>query len=157
MIVIAVTPAICEEFLFRGLVFKNFEKIIPASRAIFFTGLLFALFHFHPFNLIPLTVLGIFLTFIVYHSGSIYTAVACHFLNNFISALAVYIYGSETFGTDPSSTMTPEEQIQFLLLGILSLAIFITIIYLTRRFSVMKDRPVNLPSLTNEHKEHTEQ
>ena len=68
VIVIAVTPAICEEFLFRGLVFKNFEKMIPASKAIFFTGLLFALFHFHPFNLIPLTVLGIFLTLVVYHS-----------------------------------------------------------------------------------------
>ncbi|MBK8550380.1 MAG: CPBP family intramembrane metalloprotease [Ignavibacteria bacterium] len=131
LIVIAVTPAICEEFLFRGLVFKNFEKIIPASKSIFFTGLLFALFHFHPFNLIPLTVLGIFLTFIVYHSGSIYTAVVCHFINNFISALAVYIYGTDAVGTDNIS-MTPEEQIQFAVLGILSLGIFIAIIYLIK-------------------------
>ena len=150
VIVIAVTPAICEEFLFRGLVFRNFEKMIPASKAIFFTGLLFALFHFHPFNLIPLTVLGIFLTFIVYHSGSIYTAVVCHFINNFISALAVFIYGTDSFGTESSSSMTYEEQIQFLILGAISLGIFILAVYLINKFSVMKDRNINLPPAANE-------
>lgn len=150
VIVIAVTPAICEEFLFRGLVFKNFEKMIPASKAIFFTGLLFALFHFHPFNLIPLTVLGIFLTFIVYHSGSIYTAIVCHFLNNFISALAVFIYGKDSFGSDTASVMTAEEQLQFLLLGIISLGIFIFTVFMIRKFSVEKNQDINLSANTNE-------
>ena len=84
LFVIAVTPAISEEFLFRGLVFFNFEKVISAGRAIFLSGLIFALFHFHPFNLIPLIVLGVYLTFVTYHSDSIFTAIACHFLNNFI-------------------------------------------------------------------------
>ncbi|HMS34507.1 MAG TPA: CPBP family intramembrane metalloprotease [Ignavibacteria bacterium] len=150
VVVIAVTPAICEEFLFRGLVFKNFEKMIPASKAIFFTGLLFALFHFHPFNLIPLTVLGIFLTLVVYHSGSIYTAVVCHFLNNFISALAVFIYGKDSFGTDTASNMTSEEQLQFLILGVISLSIFIFTVIMIRKFSVMKDQSINYPAADNE-------
>ena len=52
VIVIAVTPAICEEFLFRGLIFKNFERSVKSSKAIFLTGLLFALFHFHPLRLL---------------------------------------------------------------------------------------------------------
>lgn len=132
--VIAITPAICEEFLFRGLVFKNLEKVIPASKSIFFAGLLFALFHFHPFNIIPLTILGIFLTFIVYHSGSIYTAVICHFLNNFISATAVYIYGSEVLD---SEKMTGDEQIQFVILGIFSLLVFFVIILMIKKYSVI--------------------
>ncbi len=150
--VIAVTPAICEEFLFRGLVFKNFVKIIPASKSIFFTGFLFALFHFHPFNLIPLAVLGIFLTFVVYHSGSIYTSVACHFINNFISALAVFIYGTdslESTGSTNMTSMTSSEEIQFVLMGIISLALFAGIIILIRKYSVTKnDNPtVILPPL----------
>ena len=149
-IVIAVTPAICEEFLFRGLVFRNFEKIIPASKAIFFTGLLFALFHFHPFNLIPLTILGIFLTLIVYHSGSIYTAVVCHFINNFISALAVFIYGTESLASVGSTEMTSEEQIQFTVLGIISLIVFIFIVYLIRKYSVTKEPEIKLPLTSNE-------
>ncbi|MDZ4711971.1 MAG: CPBP family intramembrane glutamic endopeptidase [bacterium] len=150
VIVIAVTPAICEEFLFRGLVFKNFEKIIPAGKAIFFTGFLFALFHFHPFNLIALTVLGIFLTFIVYHSGSIYTAVFCHFINNFLSALAVYIYGKDTFDSSTAPDMTGSEQVQFLILGVISLAVFIFIIIMIRKNSVVKTLVHNLPPEANE-------
>lgn len=130
---IAVTPAVCEEFLFRGLVFKNFEKVIAPSKAIFFSGLLFALFHFHPFNIIPLAVLGIFLTFIVYHSGSIYTAVICHFLNNLVSAAAVYIYGSDSLDTEK---LNPDDQMQFILLGIFSIAVFIIVIILIKKYSV---------------------
>lgn len=152
VIVIAITPAICEEFLFRGLVFKNFEKIIPESKAVFFTGLLFALFHFHPFNLIPLTVLGIFLTFIVYHSGSIYTAIVCHFINNFISAMAVYIYGTDSVNTAGSLDMTSEDQIQYAILGIISLAVFIGTIMMIKKYSVanVKDTVINLPPFADE-------
>jgi len=134
--VIAVTPAICEEFLFRGLVFKNFEKIIPATKAIFFSGLLFAFFHFHPFNIIPLAILGIFLTFIVYHSGSIYTAVICHFLNNFISATAIYIYGTESLSTEK---MSGDEQLQFIILGLISFIIFIGTIFMIKKNSIFKN------------------
>jgi len=137
LFVIAVTPAICEEFLFRGLVLKNFEKVVAASGAIFLSGALFALFHFHPFNLVPLAVLGIYLSFVVYHSGSIYTAVVCHFVNNFISATAVYIYGTESFATEK---MTKDELLPFTMLGILSLLIFLLIIFFIKRNSIVKDK-----------------
>ncbi|MEO8665825.1 MAG: CPBP family intramembrane glutamic endopeptidase [Ignavibacteria bacterium] len=150
VIVIAITPAVCEEFLFRGLVFKNFEKITAASKAIFFSGLLFAFFHFHPFNIIPLTVLGVFLTFIVYHSGSIYTSVVCHFINNFLSALAVFIYGTDAIGSEDASAMTSQEQIQFVLMGIVSLAVFIGIIFLIKKYSVTKDGFTITTPTTNE-------
>lgn len=135
---IAVTPAICEEFLFRGLVFKNFEKILASSKAVFFTGFLFALFHFHPFNFLPLLVLGVFLTFIVYHSGSIFTAVICHFVNNFLSALAVYIYGTDTIENMDSMKMTGSEHIQFIMLGIVSVVLFAAIALIIRKNSVHK-------------------
>lgn len=134
--VIAVTPAICEEFLFRGFVFSNFEKSRKISFAIIFSGLLFALFHFHPFNLIPLAVLGIFLSFIVYHSGSIYTAIIAHFINNFISALAVFIYGRDEF---ISKDIPADEISQVVTMGIVSLVLFIMIIIGIKKLSVTKN------------------
>lgn len=133
VIVIAVTPAICEEFLFRGFVLSNFEKVSKRTAAIFFSGLLFALFHFHPFNLIPLAVLGIYLSFTVYHSGSIFTAIVCHFINNFISALAVFIYGKDEF---ISKEIPPDEIMQVVVLGIASLFVFVGLIFLIKKFSV---------------------
>lgn len=135
VLVIAVTPAICEEILFRGFVLSNLEKVTKRTAAIVLSGLVFALFHFHPFNLIPLAVLGIYLSFIVYHSGSIYTAIVCHFINNFISALAVFLYGKEEF---ISKEIPAEEIMSVVILGIASLIVFIGILLLIKKNSVEK-------------------
>jgi membrane protease YdiL (CAAX protease family) len=138
--VIAVTPAICEEFLFRGILFKNFERISKRMSAIFLTGLIFALFHFHPFNLIPLVILGFYLTFVVYYSESILTAVACHFINNFISALSVYIYGKENFAEPEISGM---QLFEFGVLGLVSLILFIfLLIYIVKIYNKKTQLPV---------------
>jgi uncharacterized protein len=120
--VIAVTPAICEELLFRGLIFKNIEKISLRKNAIFFTGLVFALFHFHPFNLIPLILLGVYLTFVVYYSESIFTAMACHFINNFISTYSVFAFGKDNITENNISGI---HLLQFGILGLASLILFI--------------------------------
>jgi len=136
VLVIAVTPAICEEFLFRGFVLSNFLKSGKVSFAIIFSGLLFALFHFHPFNLIPLAVLGIFLSFIVYHSGSIYTAIIAHFINNFISTMAVFIYGKDEF---ISKDIPPDEISQVIIMGIVSLVLFTAVVIAIKKFSVTKN------------------
>jgi membrane protease YdiL (CAAX protease family) len=134
--VIAVTPAICEEILFRGFVLSNFLKSGKVSFAIIFSGLLFALFHFHPFNLIPLAVLGIFLSFIVYHSGSIYTAIIAHFINNFISTMAVFIYGKDEF---ISKDIPADEISQVIIMGIVSLILFVAVVVAIKKFSVTKN------------------
>ncbi|MBS1494889.1 MAG: CPBP family intramembrane metalloprotease [Bacteroidetes bacterium] len=136
VLVIAVTPAICEEFLFRGFVLSNFEKVSKRTAAIFFSGLLFALFHFHPFNIIPLAILGIYLSFTVYHSGSIFTAIVCHFINNFISTAAVYFYGKEEF---ISKEIPQDEIMQVVIMGIVSLLIFTGIVLMIKKNSVTKN------------------
>jgi len=123
--VIAVTPAICEELLFRGLLFKNFERISLRWSAIILTGSIFALFHFHPFNLIPLILLGVYLTLIVYYSESIFTAMVCHFINNFISAYSVFAFGKENISESEISGM---QLLQYGLLGLASLVLFVFLI-----------------------------
>lgn len=142
LFVIAVTPAISEEFLFRGLVFHSLEKSMTASSAIILAGSLFALFHFHPFNLIPLIVLGMYLTLVTYESGSIYTAIACHFLNNFISAGAVYIYGTETFS---GGELSGEEVLEYTVAGIGSLILFLLLVRFIRRSGAgRRSQPLNI-------------
>jgi membrane protease YdiL (CAAX protease family) len=131
--IIAVTPAICEEFLFRGLLFKNLERVSLRRNAIFLTGLIFAIFHFHPFNLIPLIVLGFYLTFVVYYSESIWTAVVCHFTNNFISAYSVFKFGKDNIAEPEISGM---QLVQFGILGLVSLVLFIFImIYMVKIYN----------------------
>lgn len=127
--VIAVTPAICEEFFFRGLVFHNFERTMISSKAIFLTGFIFAVFHFHPFNLIPLVLLGYYLTYVVYYSGSIFTGIAVHFVNNFLSAYLVFRYGKEGF-ENPDGTIY--DNMPLIVTGIISFVLFIILLKLIK-------------------------
>ncbi|MCX7832881.1 MAG: CPBP family intramembrane metalloprotease [Ignavibacteria bacterium] len=92
---VALTPAICEELMFRGLILNSLVKTEKIKYSIILTGLIFSIFHFHPFNIIPLFFLGIYLSIVTYYSRSIYPAILVHFINNLISILAVYFYGKE--------------------------------------------------------------
>lgn len=123
--VIAVTPAICEEFFFRGLVFYNFERTMITTKAIFMTGFIFAIFHFHPFNLLPLILLGYYLTFVVFYSNSIITGIAVHFVNNFLSAYLVFRYGKEGF-ENPEGTIY--DNMPLLITGVISFVLFLVIL-----------------------------
>ena len=127
--VIAVTPAICEEFFFRGLVFHNFERTMISSKAVFLTGFIFAVFHFHPFNLIPLVLLGYYLTYVVYYSWSIFTGIAVHFVNNFLSAYLVFRYGKEGF-ENPDGTIY--DNMPLIVTGIISFVLFIILLKLIK-------------------------
>ncbi|HCA81181.1 MAG TPA: hypothetical protein DEP53_15730 [Bacteroidetes bacterium] len=88
VLVVAVTPAVVEEFLFRGLVQSCFERSVSPGRAAFWAGLIFGVFHFNPFAVVPLIALGIFFGMLRYRSQSMILAMTVHFLNN---ALAVVI------------------------------------------------------------------
>lgn len=128
--VICITPSLCEELLFRGFVLSNFEKIAKPGAAIFLTGFMFAIYHFQPFNTIPLIVLGFYLGFVVYYSNSILTGMICHFLNNFFSAYLLFIYGKEEFETPEFSS---SEVLNYTGMTILSLIMFVCILFIIYR------------------------
>lgn len=87
--VVAVTPAICEEILFRGYFQRTLERTIGAKSFIV-TGIIFGLFHMQPLSLITLSILGILFSFFYYRSKSIFPSSAAHFTNNFIAVLLLY-------------------------------------------------------------------
>jgi uncharacterized protein len=135
VLAIAVTPAICEEFLFRGFVLSNLSLKSKAGPAIFFTGFLFAIYHFQPFNLIPLLVLGSFLGFVVYYSKSILTGIICHFLNNFFAAYYLYAYGKENFD---NPQLTSSEATNALIAAIISFILFAAVMFLFYKIREME-------------------
>jgi membrane protease YdiL (CAAX protease family) len=134
--VIAFTPAVCEEFLFRGFVLKNLEKTARPNIAIFLTGFLFAIYHFQPFNIIPLIALGTFLSFIVYYSNSIYLGIAGHFLNNFFAAFYVYKYGKQNMDTP---RLSESEIFDAVIIIIVSLVLFISVMLLFYKLRYKKE------------------
>ncbi len=107
VLVIAVTPAICEEILFRGLIQTTLEESGThdggGSRpqrgltAAVIAGIVFGVYHLNPFTLIPLIVLGVYFGFVVYRTQNIVTSIAAHFFNNFLACVVVYLQLDENF------------------------------------------------------------
>ena len=137
--VICVTPAICEEALFRGFTLGNLQKVAKPLAAIFLSGFLFAVYHFQPFNIIPLMILGWFLGFIVYYSNSIWVGVVCHFLNNFFAAYYLYTYGKQDFETPH---LAGDEMTNTIVAGVLSVVLFSTVIFMFYRMRVKNQREI---------------
>lgn len=79
---VGLVPAICEEILYRGYVLRMLEKSWGILAAILVSGLIFGLYHMRITQLLPLAVLGIFLAYITWKSGSLYPAIAGHLVNN---------------------------------------------------------------------------
>ena len=82
LLLVAASPAICEECLFRGPILRGLRTRFHATAAVVFTAVLFGLFHLDLYRLIPTTVLGVLLGFIALESGSIVPSMVAHFCNN---------------------------------------------------------------------------
>jgi uncharacterized protein len=88
--VVAITPAICEELFFRGLVQKNLMIASGTRRGIIITGLIFGCYHLNPFLLVPLSVLGIFFSYVRVRSNTLVVPIVAHFVNNAVSAVGFF-------------------------------------------------------------------
>ena len=89
LLIVAVLPAICEEFFFRGFILSSLRGSVRDRTAIIAVGLMFGLYHFNFIRIVPTTILGLAFTYSVYKSGSILIPIMMHFLNN---AMAVSLY-----------------------------------------------------------------
>ncbi len=90
ILVVAIAPAVIEELLFRGLIQSSFERVVTPARAALITGIIFGAFHFNPFAIIPLMVLGWYFGYLRMRSKSIILAMTVHFLNNVLAVIVAY-------------------------------------------------------------------
>jgi sodium transport system permease protein len=89
--IVVLLPAVCEEAVFRGITFSSLKKYMKPGWAIITTGILFGLFHLQFFRIIPTALLGIFFTYLVYRSGSIYMSIVGHLINNGLSITILFL------------------------------------------------------------------
>jgi uncharacterized protein len=79
---IAITPAICEEALFRGWLQTTLQRRLSLPLAIIVQGVLFALFHTNPLSVVALAFVGFFLGFVFQRSGTLFASMTAHCLYN---------------------------------------------------------------------------
>ncbi|MDN5284362.1 MAG: family intrarane metalloprotease [Mucilaginibacter sp.] len=102
VLVIGLMTAIAEEFLFRGCIQTIFVKWTKNTHAaIWITAILFSAFHMEFFSFLPRVALGVFFGYFVAWSGSIWTGVWAHFLNNGSAVVITYLYQQKAISLNP--------------------------------------------------------
>jgi membrane protease YdiL (CAAX protease family) len=128
IVVVSLTPAICEEVLFRGLVQKNFSLGTNPVRGFVITGIIFGLYHFNPFQAVPLIGLGIYFSFLQYRSQTLIIPIIAHFVNNTFSVIAAYVYGFDQADIPSLLQKEGSEVSPFTVLGTTGLFLFLFIL-----------------------------
>ena len=105
LLFVAVTPALFEEVFFRGFVQRRAERGMGIFGGILFTGILFGIFHLRLTQVLPLALIGCFLAYVAWRTGSLLIPIILHFLNNALT-LAVSEWGPESI-SDPEMVPWP--------------------------------------------------
>ncbi len=90
---IAVIPAIFEEFAFRGVALGLLRKKMPDMAAVTVSALLFGVLHGNMEQIPFAFCMGIVFALSAVLTGSMWPAIAAHFLNNFSSVVLDYTSG----------------------------------------------------------------
>lgn len=80
-LVLGVVPGLCEELVFRGLIFSGLRRLGPWP-AVLVSALLFGLAHASIYRLMPTFILGVLLGLLRWRTGSIVPGMTMHAVNN---------------------------------------------------------------------------
>ena len=91
LLVIALIPAIGEELTFRSVLQQALTKRCNAHVAVFLSAFIFSFIHFQFYGFLPRMFLGLILGYMFYYSGSIWTTILMHFINNGTAVVMGYL------------------------------------------------------------------
>ncbi|MFP4525703.1 MAG: CPBP family intramembrane glutamic endopeptidase [Bacteroidales bacterium] len=129
LLMIAVLPAIGEEFVFRGIVQKIFHKWLRNVHfAVIISAFIFSAMHIQFYGLLPRFFLGLLFGYFLVWSGSMWLPVLGHFVNNATAVIYYYFVQqqSDKYTEDISSF---EMQPAVILFSIITIAALCYMIY----------------------------
>jgi uncharacterized protein len=88
MKVVVIAPVV-EELIFRGVIMHGLMQNYSKGTAVFFSGLLFALFHLNPWQFPATFVLGMILGWIMIRTRNIGLCITGHAINNLLVLLSI--------------------------------------------------------------------
>ena len=95
LVVFAVSPAICEEVAFRGIILAGLRSRLGRWPSILLVAALFGAFHLSLYRFLPTALLGLVITYAVWQTRSLLAGVLIHFVSN---ALIFSLERFEPFG-----------------------------------------------------------
>ena len=90
--VMALLPAVGEELMFRGTVQPFLQKWTKSPHwAIWITAFIFSAIHFQISGFIPRMLIGAYLGYLLYWSGSLWLPILAHFMHNSMSIISDFV------------------------------------------------------------------
>lgn len=139
-LIVAVSPAICEEAMHRGFIMHTFRGIHRDWIVVICIGLIFGLFHLDPYRFLPTALLGMGLAYIMRKTNNMLLPALFHFINNslsFVSSLGASSVEIEQQSaqllSDPSFLLLSLGS--YLVIGFLTPVLLFTGSYLLRKSS----------------------
>lgn len=103
--VVAVLPAVCEEFIFRGVLYQGYRRC-SVSGAVILTAVLFGLMHMNMNQLSYAVVIGLLFAAVNEVTGSILPSLLLHLYINGKSTVLLYLAGDELKVTEEQYSVT---------------------------------------------------
>ena len=101
LLIIALIPAIGEELTFRGVLQQSLTRGMKNPHvAIILSAAIFSFIHFQFYGFLPRMFLGILLGYMFYVSGSLWTSMLMHFVNNGTAVVLYYLNGKGILNID---------------------------------------------------------
>ncbi len=128
LVMIAMLPAIGEEFMFRGLLQRLFKEWLGNIHvAIFISAFLFSAMHMQFYGFFPRMMLGIMFGYMFYMTGSLWVPVWAHLINNGAAVTVAYLSQQGILTGDYENFGATSNVILILLSGLAIAAIFFVI------------------------------
>ncbi|QGY44960.1 CPBP family intramembrane metalloprotease [Maribellus comscasis] len=108
---VALLPAIGEEFLFRGVIQRSFTRMTKSHHwGIWISAIFFSALHMQFYGFLPRLLLGALFGYLLVWSGSMWIPILAHFFNNAFAVISLYMIDNgmmspevETFGSGEHS------------------------------------------------------
>ena len=124
LFIIAIVPAICEEFLFRGALQRTFSRWIRNPHvAIWISAIIFSAIHFQFYGFLPRLLLGAAFGYIYFWTGSLWYTIFAHFLNNGFAVGMAWYFQKNNLPLNNDEEI-PIQWYGYIISAILTLALF---------------------------------
>lgn len=125
LVMIAVLPAIGEELMFRGGVQRSLNKAFNNPHiAIWLSAIIFSAIHLQFYGFIPRMLLGAGFGYLYYFSGSLWYAMAAHFINNAYAVCAAFYMQKHNMPLDKAEDPIGFPWYGYLISAIITIALF---------------------------------
>jgi membrane protease YdiL (CAAX protease family) len=115
LFMIALIPALGEEFLFRGTLQRIFQEWFGNPHlAVWLAAVLFSLAHYQFLGFMPRIILGALFGYIFLWTKNIWMPVIAHFINNTVGVTYYYLFLQGRIGTDPQQLGMQQNPLLFI-------------------------------------------